>query len=154
MVQFDKKKLNDGSLHVTLIGKIDERFDGGPVVQAAEGNHGKVVLHLGGIRSISSLGVRAFEFFVESLKQHEVVMIHVSPAIASQMVMIPNLGGHATVESAKLPFACPACGSEKSHSIPWRPNSAVEHAPKCTCGAKMELDGLPEQYLPGTPPSS
>ena len=148
MVQFDKKKLNDGSLHVTLTGKIDERFDGLPVVQAAAGNHGKVVLHLGGIRSISSLGVRAFEMFVEQLKAHEVVMIHVSPAIASQMVMIPNLGGHAVIESAKLPFACAACGAEKAHSVPWRVNSAVENAPKCTCGNLMELDGLPEQYLP------
>jgi hypothetical protein len=62
--------------------------------------------------------------------------------------MIPTLGGHATVESAKLPFACPQCGAEKSHSIPWRAHSAVEHAPKCTCGSLMELDGLPEQYLP------
>jgi hypothetical protein len=148
MVQFDKKKLNDGSLHVTLSGKIDEKFDGAPVIEAAHGNHGKVVLHLGGIRSISSLGVRAFEMFVSSLGEHEVVMIHVSPAIASQMTMIPNLVGNAHVESAKLPFACPQCGAEKSHSVPWRNNAAVEHAPKCTCGAKMDLDGLPEQYLP------
>jgi anti-anti-sigma regulatory factor len=148
MVQFEKKKLNDGSLHVSLIGKIDERFDGEPVLEAVAGNRGKVVLHLAGIRSISSLGVRAFETFVERLQQHEVVMIHISPAVASQMTMIPSLNGHATVESAKLPFACPSCGAEKSHSIPWRANSAVEHAPKCTCGTTMDLDGLPEQYLP------
>jgi anti-anti-sigma regulatory factor len=145
MVQFEKKKLNDGSLHVTLTGKIDEKFDGSPVIEAA---NGKVVMHLGGIRSISSLGVRAFETFVQSLSEREVVMIHVSPAIASQMTMIPNLCQNAKVESAKLPFTCAACGEEKSHSVPWRQNACVEHAPKCTCGATMELDGLPEQYLP------
>ena len=76
------------------------------------------------------------------------VIIHISPAIASQLTMIPNLAAHTTVESAKLPFVCPACGAEKSHSVPFRANANVENAPKCSCGATMELDGLPEQYLP------
>jgi anti-anti-sigma regulatory factor len=147
MVQFEKKKLNDGSLHVTVSGKIDEKFDGAPVLAAATGSV-KVVIHLGGIRSISSLGVRAFENFVDMLKDFNLVLIHVSPAIANQMTMIPNMAGTALVESAKLPFVCPACGAEKSHSVPWRANAAVDHAPKCTCGAPMDLDGLPEQYLP------
>jgi hypothetical protein len=150
MVQFDKKRLNDGSLHVTISGKIDEKFDGAPVVEAAGSNGptGKVVMHLGGIRSISSLGVRAFESFVAALSKREVVMIHISPAIASQLTMIPNLCHHATIESAKLPFACPSCGAEKSHSIPWRAGANVDHAPKCACGTVMDLDGLPEHYLP------
>jgi hypothetical protein len=148
MVQFEKKKLNDGSLHVTISGKIDEKFDGASVVSEAGVVAGKVVIHLGGIRSISSLGVRAFESFVGQLANREVVMIHVSPAIANQMTMIPNLCATAKVESAKLPFSCPGCGAEKSHSVPWRPGAAVEHAPRCACGSRMELDGLPEQYLP------
>ncbi len=107
-----------------------------------------MVIHLGGVRSISSLGVRAFESFIDAMSPHEVVLIHLSPAIASQMAMIPNLCQGAKVESAKLPFSCPACGAEKAHSVPWRANAAVEHAPSCSCGAKMVLDGLPEQYLP------
>jgi hypothetical protein len=32
--------------------------------------------------------------------------------------------------------------------VPWAINASVEHAPRCECGAQMELDGLPEQYLP------
>jgi anti-anti-sigma regulatory factor len=145
MVQIDKRKSGDGTLHVTISGKIDERFDAASVLSDA---HGKVVMHLGGIRSISSLGVRAFEFFVQALPA-EVVLVHVSPAIASQLTMIPNLcGERTTIESAKLPFTCPACGAEKSHSVPFRAHANVEHAPKCSCGAVMELDGLPEQYLP------
>jgi hypothetical protein len=144
-LQIDKKRLSDGSLHVTIAGKIDERFDPSGVLHDA---HGKVVVHLGGVRSISSLGVRAFEHFVHALPD-EVVLIHVSPAIASQLTMIPNLVGARTrVESAKLPFACPACGAEKSHSVPFAAGASVEHAPTCSCGARMELDGLPEQYLP------
>ena len=145
MVQIDKRKSPDGTLHVTIAGKIDERFDGDGVLHDA---NGKVVMHLGGVRSISSLGVRAFEMFVQALPA-DVVLVHVSPAIASQLTMIPNLcGARTTVESAKLPFTCPACGAEKSHSVPFRANANVEHAPKCSCGMVMELDGLPEQYLP------
>jgi anti-anti-sigma regulatory factor len=146
MSSLDKKQLSDGSLHVTVSGKIDEWFDGSGIVQTP--GVSKVVIHLGGVRSISSLGVRAFESFIEALAAHEVVLIHLSPAIASQVAMIPNLCRGAKVESAKLPFSCPACGAEKSHSVPWRANAAVENAPPCNCGAKMVLDGLPEQYLP------
>jgi anti-anti-sigma regulatory factor len=145
MVQIEKRKSADGTLHVTIAGKIDERFDGAVVLTDA---HGKVVMHLGGVRSISSLGVRAFENFVQALPA-DVVLVHVSPAIASQLTMIPNLcGERTTVESAKLPFTCPTCGAEKTHSVPFRAQANVEHAPKCACGALMELDGLPEQYLP------
>lgn len=144
MAHIEKRQLSDGSLHVTIAGKIDERFDAEAVIGKARG---KVVLHLGGVRSISSLGVRAFEHLVHALP--EVVLIHVSPAIASQLTMIPNLVGDNTkIESAKLPFTCPACGAEKTHSVPFRAGASVEHAPTCACGAVMELDGLPEQYLP------
>jgi anti-anti-sigma regulatory factor len=144
-VSIEKRQTNDGTLHVTIAGKIDERFDPTSIVEAAKG---KVVMHLGGVRSISSLGVRAFEHFVHALP-HEVVLIHVSPAVASQIAMIPNLmPPRARVESAKLPFVCPSCGFEKVHSVPFKANELVSHSPNCTCGAKMELDGLPEQYLP------
>jgi anti-anti-sigma regulatory factor len=144
MVTVDKKQLGDGSLHLTVAGKIDEKFES----MAPESAPSKVVVHLGGVRSISSLGVRAFENFVAQLGDHDVELIHVSAAIASQITMIPNLCQNAKVVSAKLPFTCPACGNEKNHSVPWKVNACVDHAPTCECGAKMDLDGLPEQYLP------
>jgi hypothetical protein len=73
----------------------------------------------------------------------------VSPAVACQIAMIPNLmPERVRVESAKLPFVCPACGAEKTHSVPFSTAQLLSHAPDCTCGARMELDGLPEQYLP------
>src|SRR5205814_9848136 len=124
MVQIDKRRSPDGTLHVTIVGKIDERFDGASVLDDAQG---KVIMHLGGVRSISSLGVRAFEHFVHALPA-DVVLVHISPAIASQLTMIPNLVGESTtVESAKLPFSCPACGAEKSHSVPFRAGANIEH---------------------------
>ncbi len=146
MVTIDKRELDDGSVHVTVAGKIDEKFDGSQIVEAARSH--KVVMHLAGVRSISSLGVRAFEDFVSAMHGGDVVLIHLSPALANQIAMIPSLCAGARIESAKLPFACPACGAEKSHSVPWQPNAHRDHAPACACGATMELDGVPEQYLP------
>jgi len=65
------------------------------------------------------------------------------------VTMIPNLLGRATVLSAKLPFICPSCGSEETRSVPYVPDAATSHAPKCTsCGARMDFDGFSEEYLP------
>jgi hypothetical protein len=146
MVTLEKRQLSDGSWHLTVSGKIDEKFDPSPMIEGARGH--KVVVHLGGVRAISSLGVRALDMFIETLSGGEVVLIHLSPAIANQLTMIPNLCQGARIESVKLPFTCPRCGAEKTHSVPWRAGAHVENAPACACGAKMSLDGLPEHYLP------
>jgi hypothetical protein len=147
MVTVEKRLLGDGSLHVSVAGEIGDTFDVTPIVQAAKGD--KVVIHLGEVHSLTSVGVRNFEELVNGFGKREVVLIHISPAIAMQVVMIPGLTGAARVESAKLPFLCPQCAAEAQHSIPWKARSHLEHAPKCgKCGATMELDGIPEQYLP------
>lgn len=144
-VTIERRTMQDGTLSLTLAGKIDEHFDAAAIVAEARG---KTLLHLAGVRSISSLGVRAFERLLSGLPG-EVVLVHVSPAVAAQLVMIPSLvGGRVRVETAKLPFVCAACGAEKAHSVPFRAGAAGANAPTCSCGAVMELDGLPEQYLP------
>jgi hypothetical protein len=146
MFSLDKKLLADGGLQVTLSGEIGDRFDGAAILDGAAAN--KLTLHLGGVRSMTSLGVRAFELFVESLAGREVTLVHISPAVAAQLVMIPTLCRNARVESAKLPFRCAACGAEGAHSVPWERDAHLAHAPRCACGADMELDGLADQYLP------
>ncbi len=147
MIHVEKHTMRDGSLHVLMSGDIDDQFDGGDVLQAA--NEGKrVVLHLGGIRTITSVGVRNLDDFVAAFGPRAVSLIHISPAVAVQLVMIPNLCKNARVESAKLPFRCAGCGTEAPHSVPWRHNAQLENPPKCSCGHTMELDGVPEQYLP------
>ena len=140
--------LPDGTLHVTIAGRIDERFDARD--GAFRGAHApRWSCHLGGA-AINLVARRARLRGTSCMRCRPTsCSLHVSPAIASQLTMIPNLcGTRTTVESAKLPFTCPACGAEKTHSVPFRAGANVEHAPKCSCGSAMELDGLPEQYLP------
>jgi hypothetical protein len=147
IMHVDKHVMRDGSLHVLMSGDIDDQFDGSFILNSAQ--VGKpVVLHLGGIRVISSVGVRHLDDFVSSFAPRDVSLIHISAAVAAQIVMIKGLCSSARIESAKLPFHCPSCGAESLHSVPWRPRAHVDHAPKCRCGATMELDGLAEQYLP------
>jgi hypothetical protein len=147
MIHVDKHVMRDGSLHVLMSGDINDDFDGSFILHAA--NEGKpVVLHLGGIRMISSIGVRNLDNFVSAFAPREVTLIHISPAVAAQVIMIPGLCGSAKIESAKLPFQCASCGNESLHSVPWKPRAHIDNAPKCSCGRPMELDGVAEQYLP------
>jgi hypothetical protein len=148
MVKIEVGPSEDGGLRAALVGKIDEKFDGKEVLDKARPGQ-RVILRLDGVRSISSLGVRALESFMLKLGDREVVLEDISAAVANQVTMIPNLLGRATVKSAKLPFVCPSCGGEEARSIPYQPDAATTHAPKCSaCGAKMEFDGFSEEYLP------
>jgi anti-anti-sigma regulatory factor len=148
MVKQQVRKEADGSLIASITGKIDEHFDGGEIVSAARGVP-RVVLRLEGVRSITSLGVRAFENFLLALDHASVVLDEISAAMANQFSMIPTLSGRTTVRSARLPFVCPACGNESLHAIPYEAGAATAHAPKCPdCRATMEFDGFSEEYLP------
>ena len=148
MVKIEIGPSDDGGLRATLVGKIDEKFDGQQVLDVVRPGQ-RVILKLDGVRSISSLGVRALEHFMQKLGARDVVLEDISAAVANQVTMIPNLLGRATVTSAKLPFVCPSCGTEEARSVPYQPNAATTHAPACSaCGAKMDFDGFSEEYLP------
>lgn len=148
MVKIEIGPSGDGGIRATLAGKIDEKFDGNEILAKAQPGQ-RVTLRLDGVRSISSLGVRALEHFMQRLGDRDVVLEDISAAVANQVTMIPNLLGRATVTSAKLPFVCPSCGTEEPRSIPYQRDAATAHAPKCnSCGAKMEFDGFSEEYLP------
>lgn len=140
----------DGSLRVTLRGRIDEHFAGARAVAEAAG--GRVSIDASAVRHVSSLGVRELERFLGDLAAGgppgRVALVEVSAAIANQLVLLPTLSSGATVESAQLPFSCPRCGAERTATVPFRKGAAQTHAPACTCGARMALDGLAEQYLP------
>jgi hypothetical protein len=138
----------DGALEARLVGKIDEKFGGGEILERARPGQ-RVRLRLDGVRSISSLGVRAFEQFMQALGKREVVLEEISAAVANQVTMIPNLLGGASIKSARLPFVCPSCGAEETRSVPYVKDATITHAPKCSqCSTKMDFDGFTEEYLP------
>jgi hypothetical protein len=148
MVKFEFAPSDDDSMSAAIVGKIDEKFDPQPLLDRLKPGQ-TLRLRLDGVRGISSLGVRAFEHFMARLGERDVVLEDISAALANQVTMIPNLLGRATVRSARLPFVCPSCGTEEARSIPYVPDAATAHAPKCSaCGARMDFDGFSEEYLP------
>ncbi|HEX9105105.1 MAG TPA: hypothetical protein VF997_22995, partial [Polyangia bacterium] len=130
MVKIEIGPSDDGGLRATLAGKIDEKFDGHQILEAAKPGQ-RVTLRLDGVRGISSLGVRALEHFMHKLGNRDVVLEDISAAVANQVTMIPNLLGAATVLSAKLPFVCPSCGAEGVYKVPYESSAATSHAPVC-----------------------
>jgi anti-anti-sigma regulatory factor len=150
MVKTEITKQPDGLVHATIVGKIDEHFDGKDILAAAASAK-TVVLKLDGVRSISSLGTRALETFMRSIITggRQVMLDEISAAVANQFSMIPNLLAGAKVRSARLPFVCTSCGTETVHAVPYEAGAAAAHAPSCpSCKAKMEFDGFSEEYLP------
>lgn len=141
---FEMRRAADGRLQVVLNGRITERFDPAPILEIAGGE--VPVLNLGGVRHVSSTGLRELERFVAA--HAPVTFVEISAAVASHLVLLPTFALHVRVESASLPFCCPRCGSEGTAVIPYAVGAARTHAPTCACGRRMELDGLPEQYLP------
>lgn len=145
MAILDIRKQPDGQLSVSVSGKIDENFRPDPVEPSYTGT---VFVRLDGVRALSSQGVRELESFIAALAPRPVVLQALSPAVSSQVAMIPNLFGGAKIESVQLPFTCPQCLKEQNATVPWKSQAHLENAPKCECGTTMELDGLAEMYLP------
>jgi anti-anti-sigma regulatory factor len=140
----EKRTRPDGTLVLTIAGKIDASFEPALIPSAA-----KVVVNLAEVRAISSLGIRALLVFFERLAQNQLVLVQLSPAVARQVMMIPNLvPPGAQIDSIRLPFVCDACGIEVIRSVPWRAHAEQECAPTCECGRLSRFDGMAEHYLP------
>ena len=131
MVKIEIGPSDDGGIRATLAGKIDEKFDGHQILQAAQPGQ-RVTLRLDGVRGISSLGVRALESFMVQLGEREVVLEDISAAVANQVTMIPNLLGRATVQvgqaAVRLPELRHRRGAQHSVRQPEPPPRTRRHA--------------------------
>lgn len=142
-------KQRSGFTAVQLYGDIDDAADFGEL--AAE-LRGAVVLELGEVRRLSSIGVREWIAFVNGLDRvTELVLSHCSPAIVGQLGMVAGFRGPADIRSFYAPYLCPACGAEQMKLIDIETHGPSPDRPPTfdcpACGAAMELDDLPERYL-------
>ena len=149
--QIDPPPDGAGPTVVQLVGEIDEHADLGAV---ADRLAGKVVIDLGKIRRINSVGVRAWIDFVRALEDRRVRDLAFrccSPAVITQVNMIANFRGPARIESFYAPYICDACGNELEHLIDVGEQIArdgeVPDVACPSCGAPMSFDDLPERYL-------
>ena len=115
---------------------------------------GRLVLDLGGVTFINSLGVRDW-IRMQAAAQRAGIAIElrrVAEPVIHQLNMIIATRG-ARVSSFFAPYACDACGREDSLLI-----DAVVHAqvlaelspptmPCTECGAEMAFNDFPERYF-------
>lgn len=94
-------------------GTIDEAFDGKKTARTVEGD--TLVLDLGGVKKISSFGIREWVDFVSVAGKQvkQVVLIECAPKVVDQLNMVANFAGGGRVFSFYAPFRCDYCDSEQ-----------------------------------------
>jgi hypothetical protein len=132
-----------------LTGTIDEGFEGKRLGAAVTGD--ALVLDLGGVRKISSFGIREWVDFVGAAgKQVQALyLIECAPKVVDQLNMVANFTGGGRVFSFYAPFRCDYCDSEhrvllqvdrdheaiRAMKLPERP------CPSCGEGMYFDEDG-------------
>jgi anti-anti-sigma regulatory factor len=130
------EKFADGGVAcIKFVGTIDEGFEGKKLGMTAAAD--TLVLDLGGVKKISSFGIREWVDFVTTAAKHarSLILIECSPKVIDQLNMVANFAGGGKVFSFHAPFRCDYCDTEhrvvlqvdrdheaiKSHKLAERP---------------------------------
>ena len=138
---------------LVLAGAIDESAALHELIGRAQG--GRLVLDLGGITFINSLGVRDWIRMQAAAQKANlsVELRRVAEPLVHQLNMIIATRGNARVTSFFAPYACDACGREESlliDAVAGAASLAKLEPPAMTCpecGAQMAFNDFPERYF-------
>lgn len=152
-IQVAKPEGEPGVYRLTLLGTIDERADLTPLRNLAPAS--RVVLDLGGVTRINSVGVREWIRAMRAIPSSiEVVWERVAPVMVSQIAMIANFHGHSAIRSFLAPYYCPECDSEHTflltpndHLADGKPVAPIRECPEC--GEPLVFDDIEADYLGG-----
>jgi anti-anti-sigma regulatory factor len=106
-------KFADGDIAcLRFAGTIDESFEGKKL--AASVKAATLVLDLGGVKKISSFGIREWVDFISSVGKQvqKIILIECTPKVVDQLNMVANFAGGGRVFSFYAPFRCDYCDSE------------------------------------------
>ncbi len=147
MLRWQVMKVADRTI-VALNGVLDENADLRPLGELS----GNVSIDLSGVRRISSTGVREWIELMRVLEARcKLSLVACSPASVTQLNLISNFRGAASVDSFMAPFECPRCGTERE--ILFDSFTVLRsglHLPTVTCvdcATQMELTEVPDRYL-------
>ena len=138
---------------LVIKGAIDESAGLSALLERAQDR--RLVLDLGGVTFINSLGVRDW-IRMQTAAQRAglaVELRRVAEPLVQQLNMIVATRGAARVTSFFAPYACDQCGREDSLLI-----DAITHArglsqleppamPCAECGSQMVFNDFPERYF-------
>lgn len=108
------EKFADGGIAcLKFSGTIDEAFEGKKVARSIQAD--TLVLDLGGVKKISSFGIREWvDFATAAVKQvKQMILIECAPKVVDQLNMVANFAGGGRVYSFYAPFRCDYCDSEQ-----------------------------------------
>ena len=107
------EKFADGGIAcLKFSGTIDESFDGKKLGGTAKCD--TLVLDLGGVKKISSFGIREWVDFVGTaqVQARQMVLVECAPKVIDQLNMVANFTGGGRLYSFYAPFRCDYCDSE------------------------------------------
>ncbi|HET7501401.1 MAG TPA: hypothetical protein VFK02_10375 [Kofleriaceae bacterium] len=107
------EKFADGDIAcLKFVGTIDEGFEGKKLGMTAAAD--TLVLDLGGVKKISSFGIREWVDFVTTAAKssRSLILVECSPKVVDQLNMVANFAGGGRVFSFYAPFRCDYCDSE------------------------------------------
>lgn len=144
------EKFADGRIAcLKFSGTIDEGFDGKKLGASATGD--TLVIDLGGVKKISSFGIREWVDFVgaASTQVRSMILIECAPKVVDQLNMVANFAGGGRVFSFYAPFRCDYCDSEhrvllqvdKDHEAIKSMKLAERPCPSCKESMYFDEDG-------------
>jgi len=107
------EKFSDGTIEcLRFTGTIDESFDGKKLGASVACD--TLVLDVGGVKKISSFGIREWVDFVGAARKQSraMILIECSPKVVDQLNMVANFTGGGRVFSFYAPFQCDYCDSD------------------------------------------
>jgi len=144
------EKFADGAIAcLKFTGTIDESFEGKKLGGTAAGE--TLVLDLGGVKKISSFGIREWVDFVTAASKlvRSMILIECTPKVVDQLNMVANFAGGGRVFSFYAPFRCDYCDSEhrvllqidRDHETIKSMKLAERPCPTCKEGMYFDEDG-------------
>ncbi len=133
-------------------GTIDEDFHGKTLSETVKG---VLILDLGGVKRISSFGIREWVDFINhsSEKCKAIYFIEVAPKVVDQFNMVANFGGMGKILSFYAPYRCDYCDDDRTRLIQveegWEniKNMQLPDYPCDSCGNPEYFDEDPQSYL-------
>jgi anti-anti-sigma regulatory factor len=146
-LRFEVLPQEGAGLGAALVGEITENSHFRELVGQLSGT---VLLDLSGVKRVNSRGVREWVDFVRAVQAKGVTLTldRCSVPIVHQLNLNAAFGGGCAVRSVFAPYFCPGCNAEHNELYQLEKRPRIVETLACpTCGAAMEFDDLPDQYL-------
>jgi eukaryotic-like serine/threonine-protein kinase len=136
---------------VRLRGLLNEHVDFAPLLKRVQPG---LVLDLGELGRVNSYGAREWVNFMKAVPEGSLVLERCPVSFIMQLNLIENFARGARVKNFMVPYLCSGCDEvgEQLIEVASLDLAAVQAGPMSRCGARMELDVLPEQYFAFVPP--